>query len=37
MRSLEVVDPGRYALVEDLGRPGYAHLGVAPSGALDVS
>ncbi|GLY36031.1 allophanate hydrolase [Amycolatopsis sp. NBRC 101858] len=36
MRSLEVLDPGRYALVEDLGRPGYAHLGVAPSGALDV-
>ncbi|MGW4520841.1 5-oxoprolinase subunit C family protein [Amycolatopsis sp. NPDC004378] len=37
MRSLEVLDPGRYALVEDLGRPGYAHLGVAPSGALDTS
>jgi biotin-dependent carboxylase-like uncharacterized protein len=36
VRSLEVLDPGRYALVEDLGRPGYAHLGVAPSGALDV-
>ncbi|MET8994694.1 biotin-dependent carboxyltransferase family protein [Amycolatopsis sp. Hca4] len=30
-----MLDPGRYALVEDLGRPGYAHLGVAPSGALD--
>jgi biotin-dependent carboxylase-like uncharacterized protein len=37
VRSLEVLDPGRYALVEDLGRPGYAHLGVAPSGALDGS
>ncbi|MEU7789335.1 biotin-dependent carboxyltransferase family protein [Amycolatopsis sp. NPDC049159] len=37
MRSLEVLDPGRYALVEDLGRPGYAHLGVAPSGALDTA
>ncbi|MEU0789507.1 biotin-dependent carboxyltransferase family protein [Amycolatopsis sp. NPDC005961] len=37
MRSVEVVDPGRYALVEDLGRPGYAHLGVAPSGALDTA
>jgi biotin-dependent carboxylase-like uncharacterized protein len=37
VRSLEVLDPGRYALVEDLGRPGYAHLGVAPSGALDVA
>ncbi|WP_410666815.1 biotin-dependent carboxyltransferase family protein [Amycolatopsis sp. cmx-4-68] len=35
MRALEVLDPGRHALVEDLGRPGYAHLGVAPSGALD--
>jgi biotin-dependent carboxylase-like uncharacterized protein len=34
---LEVLDPGRYALVEDLGRPGYAHLGVAPSGALDTA
>ncbi|MEU5260023.1 biotin-dependent carboxyltransferase family protein [Amycolatopsis sp. NPDC021455] len=37
MRCLEVLDPGRYALVEDLGRPGYAHLGVAPSGALDAA
>jgi biotin-dependent carboxylase-like uncharacterized protein len=37
VRSLEVLDPGRYALVEDLGRPGYAHLGVAPSGALDAA
>ncbi|NBH03381.1 biotin-dependent carboxyltransferase family protein, partial [Amycolatopsis sp. SID8362] len=36
MRCLEVLDPGRYALVEDLGRPGYAHLGVTPSGALDT-
>jgi biotin-dependent carboxylase-like uncharacterized protein len=36
MRSLEVLSPGPQALVEDLGRPGYAHLGVAPSGALDV-
>ncbi len=32
-----MLDPGRYALVEDLGRPGYAHLGVAPSGALDIA
>ncbi|MEA5359474.1 biotin-dependent carboxyltransferase family protein [Amycolatopsis sp., V23-08] len=37
MRSLEVVSPGALALVEDLGRPGYAHLGVAPSGALDTA
>ncbi|EOD70162.1 biotin-dependent carboxyltransferase family protein [Amycolatopsis vancoresmycina] len=34
---MEVLDPGRYALVQDLGRPGYAHLGVAPSGALDTA
>jgi biotin-dependent carboxylase-like uncharacterized protein len=32
----EVVDPGLLALVEDLGRPGYAHLGVSASGAVDV-
>ncbi|MGK3200344.1 biotin-dependent carboxyltransferase family protein [Amycolatopsis sp. MEPSY49] len=32
-----MLDPGPYALVEDLGRPGYAHLGVAPSGALDTA
>ena len=36
MRQLEVLDPGTSALIEDLGRPGYAHLGVAPSGALDT-
>jgi biotin-dependent carboxylase-like uncharacterized protein len=35
VRSLEVVTTGPSALVEDLGRPGRAHLGVAPSGALD--
>ncbi|HVV23197.1 MAG TPA: allophanate hydrolase subunit 2 family protein, partial [Pseudonocardiaceae bacterium] len=27
---------GPQALVQDLGRPGHAHLGVPPSGALDV-
>jgi len=37
MRSLEIVSPGALALVQDLGRPGYAHLGVPPSGALDVA
>ncbi|UJW36468.1 biotin-dependent carboxyltransferase family protein [Saccharothrix sp. AJ9571] len=31
-----MVDPGPSALVQDLGRPGLAHLGVPPSGALDV-
>ncbi|MFD4249623.1 biotin-dependent carboxyltransferase family protein [Amycolatopsis thermoflava] len=35
-RALEVVATGPLALVQDLGRPGHAHLGVPPSGALDV-
>ncbi|WP_455362036.1 5-oxoprolinase subunit C family protein [Streptomyces sp. SYSU K21746] len=33
--SLEVVRPGALTTVQDLGRPGYAHLGVPLSGALD--
>ncbi|MRG60185.1 5-oxoprolinase/urea amidolyase family protein [Agromyces sp. CFH 90414] len=33
--ALVVERPGALALVEDLGRPGLAHLGVATSGALD--
>ncbi len=32
---LEVLEPGPLTLVEDLGRPGNAHLGVTSSGALD--
>jgi biotin-dependent carboxylase-like uncharacterized protein len=32
---LRVVAPGPLTTVQDLGRPGYAHLGVPPSGALD--
>jgi biotin-dependent carboxylase-like uncharacterized protein len=36
MRSLTVLATGPLALVQDLGRPGHAHLGVPPSGALDV-
>lgn len=28
---------GPLALVEDLGRPGFAHLGVSPSGAADLA
>ncbi|MGX7823974.1 biotin-dependent carboxyltransferase family protein [Actinokineospora sp. 24-640] len=36
MRTVTVLDPGPLALVEDLGRPGNAHLGVPPSGALDA-
>jgi biotin-dependent carboxylase-like uncharacterized protein len=32
---LEVIDPGTLTLVEDLGRTGYAAMGVSPSGAAD--
>jgi biotin-dependent carboxylase-like uncharacterized protein len=32
---IEILAPGPYATVQDLGRPGYAHLGVPPSGAAD--
>lgn len=34
--DLEVVDPGALTTVQDLGRPGFAHLGVPASGALDA-
>ncbi len=33
--ALEVLDPGALTTVQDLGRPGHAHLGVPRSGALD--
>ncbi|MFC4112114.1 biotin-dependent carboxyltransferase family protein [Nonomuraea zeae] len=33
---IEVLAPGPYATVQDLGRPGYAHLGVPTSGAADT-
>ena len=33
-RLVEVVDPGAFTTVQDLGRPGWAHLGVPRSGAL---
>ncbi|MGO1411056.1 MAG: 5-oxoprolinase/urea amidolyase family protein, partial [Microbacterium sp.] len=32
---VEIVSVGPHALLEDLGRPGRADLGVAPSGAMD--
>lgn len=32
---LEVVEPGPLTTLQDGGRPGLAHLGVPPSGALD--
>ncbi|MGP4004273.1 biotin-dependent carboxyltransferase family protein [Streptomyces sp. 8N706] len=34
-RELEVVDPGALTTLQDLGRPGHAHLGVSRAGALD--
>jgi biotin-dependent carboxylase-like uncharacterized protein len=33
--ALEVLKVGAIATVQDLGRPGFAHLGVPPSGAVD--
>lgn len=35
-REITVLATGPQALVQDLGRPGHAHLGVPPSGALDA-
>ncbi|MEU6084861.1 biotin-dependent carboxyltransferase family protein [Streptomyces sp. NPDC047108] len=34
-RELEIVDPGPLTTLQDLGRPGHAHLGVGRAGALD--
>lgn len=34
-RTVTIVRTGPQALVQDLGRPGNAHLGVPPSGAVD--
>jgi len=34
---IEVLAPGPYATVQDLGRLGYAHLGVPRSGAADAA
>lgn len=33
---IEVLDPGALTTIQDLGRPGWAHLGVPPSGAADT-
>ena len=33
--AINVVTPGFQSTVQDLGRPGYAHLGVSASGAAD--
>ncbi|MET8758106.1 biotin-dependent carboxyltransferase family protein [Lentzea sp. NPDC004782] len=35
-RTVTIIRTGPQALVQDLGRPGHAHLGVPPSGALDA-
>lgn len=35
MSAFVVLDPGVQTLMQDLGRAGWAHLGVPPSGALD--
>lgn len=37
MTALEVLQTGPLALVQDLGRPGLAHVGVSRSGAADRS
>ncbi|NUR10214.1 MAG: allophanate hydrolase subunit 2 family protein, partial [Nocardioidaceae bacterium] len=34
-RTLTVEDAGPLTTVQDAGRPGWAHLGVSPAGALD--
>jgi KipI family sensor histidine kinase inhibitor len=34
---IEVIRPGLLATVQDLGRPGYGHLGVPRSGAADAA
>jgi biotin-dependent carboxylase-like uncharacterized protein len=36
VRSVTVLRAGPQALVQDRGRPGFAHLGVPPSGAVDL-
>ncbi len=35
MGSIEVVEAGVATTVQDGGRPGFAHIGVSPSGAVD--
>jgi len=36
MTGLQVLAPGMQTLVQDIGRPGWAHVGVGRSGAADV-
>jgi biotin-dependent carboxylase-like uncharacterized protein len=35
MTSVEVISPGPLTTIQDLGRPGWAHIGVPRSGAAD--
>ncbi|MDO5534970.1 MAG: biotin-dependent carboxyltransferase family protein [Propionibacteriaceae bacterium] len=35
MSTVTIVDPGPLSTLQDLGRPGWAHLGVSASGAAD--
>src|SRR5713101_4212396 len=36
MPLLRIISPGLLTTVQDLGRYGYAHLGISPSGAADA-
>jgi urea carboxylase len=36
MKGIEVVQPGLFSTVQDLGRPGYGHLGISACGAADA-
>jgi biotin-dependent carboxylase-like uncharacterized protein len=36
MTAIEVIDPGLITTIQDRGRPGWAHAGVPPSGAVDL-
>src|ERR1700751_5337078 len=35
--ALEILKPGLFTTVQDLGRPGYYHLGIPESGGMDKS
>jgi len=34
--SLTILNPGLFSTFQDMGRPGYAHLGIPVSGVMDV-
>lgn len=35
--SLTILNPGLFTTFQDMGRPGYAHLGIPVSGVMDVA